>query len=77
VEPEDKSIPRQRFGKQVYAATDTQATIEKSLGTMFYLWSMHSAFKEDFSFRTGGRVLEFQVTSCEFRCGVLTSRQWR
>jgi hypothetical protein len=36
VEPKETSIASQRLGKQVSAATDTQATIEKILGTMFF-----------------------------------------
>jgi hypothetical protein len=35
MEPEETSIARQRFGKQVSGATDMQATIEKLLGMMF------------------------------------------
>jgi hypothetical protein len=35
VEPEDMSIARQRLGKQVSSATDTQARIEVFLGTVF------------------------------------------
>jgi hypothetical protein len=33
VEPEEKSITRQRLRKQVSASTDTQATVDELLGT--------------------------------------------
>jgi hypothetical protein len=39
VEPEETPIARQRLGEQVFAATDTQATIEELFGTMFYIRS--------------------------------------
>jgi hypothetical protein len=39
VEPEETSIARQRFHKKVSAATDTKATIEELLGTMFSIQS--------------------------------------
>jgi hypothetical protein len=49
VEPEETSIDRQRLGKQVSTATDTQATMEELLGTMFYILSARSSYKEEFS----------------------------
>jgi hypothetical protein len=49
VEPEESSNSRQRLGKQVSATTDTQATIEESLGTMFSIRSVQSGYKEGFS----------------------------
>jgi hypothetical protein len=49
VEPEETSIVRQRFSKQLPAATDTQATIEELLGTMFPIQSVQSDYKEEFS----------------------------
>jgi hypothetical protein len=45
VEPEEMSFSRQRLGKQVSAATDTQATKEELLGTMFSVRSMRSSNK--------------------------------
>jgi hypothetical protein len=48
VEPEEMSIARQRCDKQVSAATDTQATTEQLLGTMFYIRSVQSGYKEEF-----------------------------
>jgi hypothetical protein len=49
VEPEETSIARQRLGKQVPAATDTQATIEKLFGKVFSIQSVQSGYKEQFS----------------------------
>jgi hypothetical protein len=64
VEPEQTFIARQRLGKHIPAATNTQATIEESvskqriskhtkigvlLETMFSFWSMQSGCKEQFS----------------------------
>jgi hypothetical protein len=49
VEPEETSIARQRLGKQVAAAMDTQVTIEELLGTMFSIRSLQSGYKEEFS----------------------------
>jgi hypothetical protein len=49
VEPEETSIARQRLGKQVSAATDMQATIEKLLGMVFSIKSKQSGCKEEFS----------------------------
>jgi hypothetical protein len=48
VVPEETSITRQRFGKQVSAATDMQATTEELLG-IFSIRSMQSGYKEEFS----------------------------
>jgi hypothetical protein len=42
VEQEETSIARQRLGKHVFAATDTQATTEELLGTMFCIQSVQS-----------------------------------
>jgi hypothetical protein len=36
VEPDKTSIARQRLGKKVSAATDTQATVEELLEQVFY-----------------------------------------
>jgi hypothetical protein len=44
----ETSVARQRLGKQVSAATDTQATIEELLGTMFCIRSVQSGYKEEF-----------------------------
>jgi hypothetical protein len=49
MEPEETSIPKQRLGKQVSAATDTEAIIEKLLETMFFIRSVQSDYKEEFS----------------------------
>jgi hypothetical protein len=49
VEPEQTSIARQQLGKQVSAATDTQATIEELFGTMFSIRPVLSCYKEEFS----------------------------
>jgi hypothetical protein len=49
MEPEETSVARQRLGKQVYAAKNTQATIEELLGMMFSLRSVQSSYKEEFS----------------------------
>jgi hypothetical protein len=48
VQPEESSIAIQRLGKQVSAATDTQATIEELLRTTFSVRSVQSGYKEDF-----------------------------
>jgi hypothetical protein len=47
--PEEMSIARQRLGKQVSVATDTQTTREELLETVFSIRSMQSAYKEKFS----------------------------
>jgi hypothetical protein len=49
VEPEETPIAKKRLGKQVSAATDTQATIEELLGTMFSIGSVQSGYKEEFN----------------------------
>jgi hypothetical protein len=49
VEPEEISISRQWLSKQVDVATDTLATVEELLGTLFSIWSMQSSYKEEFS----------------------------
>jgi hypothetical protein len=49
VEPEETSIARQRLGKQASTATDTQATLKEFFGTMFFVWSVQSGYKEEFS----------------------------
>jgi hypothetical protein len=49
LEPEDTSIARQRLAKQIPAATDTKATIEELLGTMFSIRSVPNCYKEEFS----------------------------
>jgi hypothetical protein len=48
VETEETSIARQRLGKYVSAATDTQATTDELLG-MFPIRSMQNGYKEEFS----------------------------
>jgi hypothetical protein len=40
---------RHRLGKQVSAATDTQAAIEELLGKMFSIRSVQSCYKKEFS----------------------------
>jgi hypothetical protein len=40
---------RQQLGKQVSVATDTQATREKLLGTMFSIRSVQIGYKEEFN----------------------------
>jgi hypothetical protein len=47
VEPEEKSIARQRLGKQITEAINTQATIEELLGTMVCIQSVQSGYKEN------------------------------
>jgi hypothetical protein len=49
VEPEEKSMDRQRLSKEVSDERDTQATIKELLGTMLYIRSVQSGCKEDFS----------------------------
>jgi hypothetical protein len=49
VEPAETCITMQQLGKQVFALTDTQTTIEELLGTMFSIRSVQSAYKEEFS----------------------------
>jgi hypothetical protein len=49
VEREETSVARQRLGKQVFAATDTQASIEELLGTIFSIQAIQSGYKEEFS----------------------------
>jgi hypothetical protein len=49
VDPAVTSIARQRLGKQVSVATDTQATTEELLETMFSIRSMQCGYKEEFS----------------------------
>jgi hypothetical protein len=46
MEPEDTSIARQRLGKEVSTATDTQATVEDLLGTVFSVQPSQSGFKK-------------------------------
>jgi hypothetical protein len=48
-EPDETSIARQRLGKQVSAATDTQETLEELLGTMFYIRCVQSGCREEFT----------------------------
>jgi hypothetical protein len=52
VEPEKTSITRQRLGKQVPAATDTQATAEELLEMMFPIRSVQSGYKEELSWES-------------------------
>jgi hypothetical protein len=49
VAPEETSIIRQLLGKQVSAATDTQATIEELFGKMFSIRSVKIGYKDEFS----------------------------
>jgi hypothetical protein len=44
VEPEESNIARQRLGKQVSEATDTQATIHTLLETMFSIRSVQNGY---------------------------------
>jgi hypothetical protein len=44
-EPQETPIARQRLSKQVFAATDTQATIEEFLGTMLSVRSVQNGNK--------------------------------
>jgi hypothetical protein len=43
------SIARQLFSKQVSAATDTRAKIDKFLGTMYPFRPVQSGYKEEFN----------------------------
>jgi hypothetical protein len=52
VEPEEIFIARQRLRKQVSAATNTQITVEKLLGTMFSVRSVQSGYKKEFSWES-------------------------
>jgi hypothetical protein len=52
LEPEETSTATHRLGKEVSAATDTQATIENLLETVFSIWSLQSGYKEEFSFES-------------------------
>jgi hypothetical protein len=61
VGPEDTSIASKRCGKEVSAATDTQATTEEFLGTMFSIRSVQSGYKEELI--ENSRVPEIQVSS--------------
>jgi hypothetical protein len=45
VEPEEMSVARQQLGKQVSSATDTQATIEELLRTIFSVRFVRSCNK--------------------------------
>jgi hypothetical protein len=48
VEPEETSIARQRLGKHVPAATNTQTTIEGVLGNGFFsVWTALMLYNED------------------------------
>jgi hypothetical protein len=47
VESEETPIAGQRLGKQVFAATDTQATIENLLGTMLSIRSVSRGYEKD------------------------------
>jgi hypothetical protein len=49
MEPDKTFIAREKLGKQVSAAMDTQATIEKLLGTMFSVRSVQSNYKKEFN----------------------------
>jgi hypothetical protein len=49
MEPEETDTARQQLGKQVSASTDTQATVEELLGTMFSIRSVQGGYKEEFS----------------------------
>jgi hypothetical protein len=51
MEPEEATIARQRLGKQVSEATDTEATIEELLGTMFSIRSVESGNKQKVQLR--------------------------
>jgi hypothetical protein len=49
VKPEETPIAKQRLGKQVSAAKDTQTTAEELLGTIFSVGSIQSGYEEEFS----------------------------
>jgi hypothetical protein len=49
VHPEETPIARQQLGKQISAARGTQETTEEFLRTTFYIPSVHSGYKEEFS----------------------------
>jgi hypothetical protein len=48
VELEETYISRQRFDKQIPAATDMQSTIEEFWGTVFSTRSVQGGYKEEF-----------------------------
>jgi hypothetical protein len=56
VEPQETSIARQRLGKHVIAATNTQATIEALLENMFSIRFVQSGYKR--------RELRFDNAEC-------------
>jgi hypothetical protein len=60
--PEETFIVRQRLGKQVSAATDTQAPMQDLLGTTFSIRSVQSSYKKEFSWESV--VVELQ--SCKW-----------
>jgi hypothetical protein len=49
---EETYIARQRLGKRVSAATETQATIEELLKTILSIRSVHIGYKEEFSWES-------------------------
>jgi hypothetical protein len=57
VKPEKTSTAKQRLGKQVFATTDTQATVAELLGTMFSMRTVQSGYNEEISL---GSSFEFQ-----------------
>jgi hypothetical protein len=48
VEPEETPFARQRLGKRVSTATDTQVTTEELLETVFSIRPVQSGYKEEF-----------------------------
>jgi hypothetical protein len=48
-ETEEMYIARQRLGRQVTAATNTQATTDELLGTIFSVQAVQSGYKEELS----------------------------
>jgi hypothetical protein len=58
VEPEETSIAGQEPSKQVFAATNTRATIEESLGIIVSVQSAQSGYKrrEPVNWSTVGRL---------------------
>jgi hypothetical protein len=48
VQPQETPIARQRLDEEISAATDTLATIEELLGTLFSIRSLQHGYKEEF-----------------------------
>jgi hypothetical protein len=63
VEPEDMFIARQRLGKQVSAATDTQPNIEELLGTTFSVRFVPRGYRKCKEDRLS--QLSFETPACQ------------